>query len=294
MASFWDYLSYGPQNPVLSRVSELGQKTGVQTASKKALTIASEAGKPMREALGYGERYNITQAQAGEIGYLAGSLVTPTKALVGAGMEITRISRTGGSIPGLLTIPGKAKVAEEGSLFGKLFGTGKTAEAAGAAKVGKAAEEAAATKKGLSLATYAKYGVYGGTITGAAIGGAYLGSKVITGTGTAIDRFFGVGDGTPGTPGAPGTPGTPGAPGAPGAGGAGGSPFYPGFDPYAGFWGNLGAGLGGLPAGVGAGLGTGFADIGTGVGGGIVPLALIAGGVILLSGKGKKGKKGKK
>jgi hypothetical protein len=129
-----------------------------------------------------------------------------------------------------------------------------------------------------SLGTVAKVGAVGT----AAIGGTYL---AYTGVTTAGDWIKSLGPGTTKKDGAPGVPGTPGEPGA------NGTPGGPGFtNPYAGFWGNIGSGLGQGFAAPGVGTGAGIADIGAGIGGNIVPIALISGGLIIAEKYMKKGK----
>lgn len=300
MASAWDYLTYGPQNPFLQVFSEAGRRTGVQDVSKKGLQIASDAGKPMRQALGYGEAYNITQEQAGEIGYFFGSLVTPGSMVVKAGSELVKVGRTGYALPGLLTVPGKFKKAEE--VGGLIKATGKLKEGEGLIKgveILKATKKAETVAEGAgfwgkigtklpSLGTSAKI-VGTGAILG---GGTWLAYQGATGAGDAIKRIFeGIAptgdtkkDGIPGIPGLPGEPGQPGG--------------YGWVDPYASFWGNVGSGLGAGLGGPGMGLGSGLADIGAGTGASIVPLAVVIGGAYLASqymGKRKTRKdKGKK
>lgn len=295
--AIWDYVTYGPQNPLLTPFAEAGRVTGVQAVSKKGLAMAGEAGRPFRTMMGYGEQYNITQAQAGEIGYFAGSLVTPGGWLAkgaGAGTKALMVSESATLFPKVVASkkglaiaeaavpkitgtagPGFAAEAAKGEgLFAKIFG--KAPEVAKIPKAAKITEVGAevAPKVGLGAkagelpwTTYAGKGLKYGAIGGAGVAALYLGGKAVGGAGTAIDRFFGV---TPGV-----TPGqeTPPSPWQP-------TPWQGAGGETGGFWQNLGAGLG-AP--------------GVGVEQNIVPLALIGGGIYLVAkemGK-RKSRKGK-
>lgn len=272
MAGILDYITYGPQNPVLSRVSQLGERTGVQNASKKMLTVASQAGAPFRKALGYGEKYNITQAQAGEIGYVAGSIVGGYGA-----------AKAGPSLAG-----GLSRML--GSESGTVFITGSKAAP-------EVIEVASNTKKGISMWNVAKYGLGAGAIAGTAYVGA-VGFK------TAADIISSWGPNPPMPPyyppgnGGGGTDGTKKGGGTNGGGGGGGTDggtWPPGFQyTYPSDWlGYVGQGLGALPGSIGQGLGGGIEEVGAGIGGSVIPLAII-GGVIYYATKKKSGGKKRK
>jgi hypothetical protein len=158
-----------------------------------------------------------------------------------------------------------------------------------------------------SLGTIAKAGLV--------VGGTYVGYKAVTGAGSAIDNFLGVGGGSSGSGGSGG--GNAYTPGGSGSNGGSGTPsgYYPsistnpdgstsispGIGAYTtstspdgdtttsslggntGFWGNLGAGLGNAASDAGSGADTTIGDIG----GAIVPLSLLAGGLFLLYEMGK-------
>lgn len=264
--SLWDYLSYSRANPVLSIVSEAGRRTGVQDVSKKGLTIASQAGTGFRQTLGYGEKYNITQEQAGEIGYIAGSLVTPGAMITKAGLEVAKVSRTGGSIPGLLTIPGKIGTTKKGATI---------------------------LSKLPSLTTVAKVGV-GAAGVGLLYQGYKAGERGLStlwpdpNKPTKKDQNGGGNGWPPPTDGWPPPTITP-----------GGDVIFPPYPPRDVLWGGPGEDflqkLGNLFSAPGIGLGSGIQAIGAGTGASIVPLAIVAGAVVLGSkymGKGKR--KGKK
>lgn len=132
---------------ILQISSNAGANLGIQDLSKKALTVASDAGAGFRNTLGYGNKYNINQYQAGQIGATVAQIIVPSGIVGGAvikgGAVALKNAKTVSSIMTPLRLSAvesgataAASTAKTTSILGGLGSTKNLLIAGGAGAVG--------------------------------------------------------------------------------------------------------------------------------------------------------------